>query len=79
MASLTQFLAPKLLVKMNHEMNVVDRSWRRKFLGYAMNNNLKRELKPAPQSVKPAKHRIREITHSGLGRNIVQVISRDAL
>ena len=39
-----------------------------------MSNHLKPKLKPAPQSVARAKDRIREITHRGRGRNIVQVI-----
>lgn len=74
MASLTQFLECKMLLKVNREKSAVDRPWKRKFLGYTMSNHLKPKLKPAPQSVKRAKDRIREITHRGRGRNIEQVI-----
>ena len=46
----------------------------RKFLGYTVTNHRSPRLKPAPQSVKRAKDRIREITQKGRGRNILQVI-----
>ena len=39
-----------------------------------MTNHLKPKLKPAPESVKRAKDKIREITHRGRGRNIEHVI-----
>lgn len=64
----------RMLLKVNREKSTVDRPWNRKFLGYTMSNHLKPKLKPAPQSVKRAKDRVREITHRGCGRNIVQVI-----
>ena len=74
MASLTHFLESNLLLKVNRNKSAVDRPWRRKFLGYTMTHHHKPKLKPAPPSVKRAKDRIREITHKGRGRNIVQVI-----
>lgn len=74
MASLTHFLESKLRLKVNHAKSAVDRPWKRKFLGYTVTNHRSPRLKPAPQSVKRAKDRIRAITHKGRGRNILQVI-----
>lgn len=74
MKSLIHFLESKLLLKVNREKSAVDRPWKRKFLGYTMTNHLKPKLKPAPESVKRAKDKIREITHRGRGRNIEHVI-----
>lgn len=74
MKSLIHFLESKLLLKVNRDKSAVDRPWKRKFLGYSMTNHLKPKLKPAPESVKRAKDKIREITHRGRGRNIEHVI-----
>ena len=74
MASLTHFLESKLRLKVNRAKSAVDRPWKRKFLGYTVTNHRSPRLKPAPQSVKRAKDRIRAITHKGRGRNILQVI-----
>ncbi len=74
MASLTHFLQSKLRLKVNRVNSAVDRPWKRKFLGYTVTNHRSPRLKPAPQSVKRAKDRIREITQKGRGRNILQVI-----
>ena len=49
--------------------------WRRKFLGYTVTVERKARLKPAPESVKRAKGRIRNITgRRARGRNIRKVI-----
>jgi group II intron reverse transcriptase/maturase len=74
MASLTRFLETRLRLKVNSSKSVVDRPWNCTFLGYTVTNHLKPRLKPAPQSVKRAKDRIRQITHWGRGRNIRTVI-----
>jgi RNA-directed DNA polymerase len=74
MASLTRFLETRLRLKVNSSKSVVDRPWNCTFLGYTVTNHLKPRLKPAPQSVKRAKDRIRQITHRGRGRNIRTVI-----
>lgn len=75
MASLRRFLETRLRLKVNPSKSVVARPWTCTFLGYTVTNNLKPRLKPAPQSVKRAKDRIRQITHKGRGRNIHVVIA----
>ena len=74
MASVTGFLERKLKLKVNRAKSAVDRPWRRKFLGYTVTTNKQPRLKPAPESVKRAKAKIRQITRRGKGRNIQQTI-----
>jgi RNA-directed DNA polymerase len=75
MASLTRFLEGRLHLKVNRAKSVVDRPWHCTFLGYTVTNHLQPRVKPAPQSVKRAKDRIRQITHRGRGRNIQTVMA----
>lgn len=44
------------------------------FLGYTVTTNKRPRLKPAPESVRRAKERIRQLTRSGRGRSIRRVI-----
>jgi RNA-directed DNA polymerase len=74
MASVTDFLERKLKLKVNRAKSAVDRPWKRKFLGYTVTVNKQPRLKPAPQSVKRAKAKIRQITRCGRGRNIQRTI-----
>jgi len=77
MASLTRFLEGKLRLKVNQKKSAVDRPCNRKFLGYSVTRHrypLIPRLRPAPESIRRAKDRIREITHKGRGRNIRKVI-----
>jgi len=75
MASVMHFLEKKLKLKVNPEKSAVDRPWKRKFLGYSVTNDGKSRLKPAPQSVRRAKDRIRALTgRAARGRNIERVI-----
>jgi RNA-directed DNA polymerase len=74
MASVTEFLERKLKLRVNRAKSAVDRPWKRKFLGYTVTVNKQPRLKPAPESVKRAKAKIRQITRRGRGRNIQRVI-----
>ena len=74
MASVTHFLEVKLRLRVNRDKSTVDRPWKRKFLGYTVTDHRSPRLKPAPSSVNRAKARIREITQTGRGRNILKVI-----
>ena len=74
MASVTGFLEHKLKLKVNRVKSAVDRPWKRKFLGYTVTVNKPPRLKPAPESVKRAKAKIRQITRRGKGRNIHRTI-----
>jgi RNA-directed DNA polymerase len=74
MDSITDFLEHKLKLKVNRAKSAVARPWKRKFLGYTVTTNKQPRLKPAPESVKRAKVKIRQMTRSGRGRNIYRVI-----
>lgn len=74
MASVTSFLERRLKLKVNRAKSAVGRPWKRKFLGYSVTVNKQPRLKPAPESVKRAKAKIRQITRRGKGRNIHRTI-----
>jgi RNA-directed DNA polymerase len=74
MDSVTSFLERKLKLKVNRDKSAVDHPWKRKFLGYTVTANKRPRLKPASESVKRAKTKIRQITRRGRGRNIYRVI-----
>jgi len=74
MLSITDFLENKLKLRVNRDKSAVSRPWKRKFLGYTVTTHKKPLLKPSPMSVKRAKVKIRQITRSGRGRNILTVI-----
>ena len=76
MESVREYLERKLKLKVNRDKSAVGRPWKRKFLGYTMTVNKSPRLKPAPQSVKRVKAKIRRITRSGEGQNIQRVIRR---
>ncbi|NOZ72602.1 MAG: group II intron reverse transcriptase/maturase [Chloroflexi bacterium] len=75
MRSITRFLERRLKLKVNRQKSAVARPWRRKFLGYSVTIEYKARLKPAAESVKRAKVRIRQITgRRARGRNILKVM-----
>jgi len=74
MASLTRFLEHKLKLRVNRAKSTVGRPWNLKFLGYSVTIDKKPRLKPAPESVKRMKGRVRQIMRRGRGRNIQAVI-----
>jgi RNA-directed DNA polymerase len=73
MESITRFLAKKLRLKVNKEKSAVDRPWNRKFLGYSMTSHQSPKLKVAPNSIKRAKARVKEIIRKGRGRSLPRV------
>jgi group II intron reverse transcriptase/maturase len=74
MTSLTRFLERKLKLRVNRSKSAVGRPWKRKFLGYSVTPHKQPRLKPAPESIKRMKARVREIMRRGRGRNIHRVI-----
>jgi RNA-directed DNA polymerase len=74
MASLAGYLERKLKLRVNRDKSAVDRPWKRKFLGYSVTPHKQPRLKPAPESIKRMKVRVREIMRRGRGRNIHTVI-----
>jgi len=73
MQSITRFLAKKLRLTVNKEKSAVDRPWNRKFLGYSMTSHQSPKLKVAPNSIKRAKARVKEIIRKGRGRSLPKV------
>ena len=51
LASVTQFLAKRLKLKINQTKSAVERPWNRKFLGYSKTFHKQPRLKVAPASV----------------------------
>lgn len=77
MASVTRFLEDKLRLKVNAEKSAVDRPWKRKFLGYSMTHDRKPKLKPAKESVKRLKGKLKEELRRGRGRNLKRLIEEE--
>ena len=75
MKSVTEFLEKKLKLVVNRDKSDVDRPWKRKFLGYTFLLQKDAKLKVAPESLKRAKGKLKEIFRSGRGRNINKVIA----
>jgi len=75
LASVTQFLAKRLKLKVNETKSAVDRPWRRKFLGYSMTFHKQPRLKVAPASVKRFKGKLKELFRIGRGRNLAKFIT----
>lgn len=76
MESVTNFVETKLKLRVNRDKSAVARPWKRKFLGYTITTNKQPRLKPAPESIQRAKVKLRRITRSGRGRNILRVIEQ---
>ena len=79
MESTARFLEKRLRLRVNRDKSAVDRPWKRKFLWYTMTPHLRAKLKVAPESVKKAKGRIREIVRKGRGRSLARVIREISL
>ncbi len=77
MASITRFLEKKLKLKVNRSKSAVDRPWKRKFLGYSVTNERKPRLKPAPESVKRLRGKLKALFRKGRGRNLGYFIRED--
>jgi group II intron reverse transcriptase/maturase len=74
MASLERFLEKRLRLRINRDKSAVDRPWRRKFLGYSMTVNRKPKLKPAKESVKRLKKKLRSLLRQGRGWSLRRTI-----
>jgi RNA-directed DNA polymerase len=75
MASITQFLAVRLNLRVNAEKSAVDRPWKLKYLGYSMTSERKPRLKPAEKSVAHLKANLKEAFRRGRGRSLAQTIA----
>lgn len=60
--SITTFIEKKLKLKVNEEKSAVDRPWKRKFLGFSFTPHHSPKIRIAKESIKRAKHKIKELT-----------------
>lgn len=74
MASLERFLAKRLRLKVNREKSAVGRPWKRKFLGYRNTMDRKPRLRPAPQSVRRLKLKLKKLFRRARGWSLSRTI-----
>lgn len=74
MASIARFLEKRLRLKLNEEKSTVSRPWNTSYLGYTVTSEKQPRLKPAPNSVKRLKQKLRMKFRQGRGRNLQKVI-----
>jgi RNA-directed DNA polymerase len=78
-ASITQFLATRLKLKVNEAKSAVAHPWQRKFLGFSFTRKPRPRRKIAPQALTRFKQRVAELTDRNQGRALGEVIERLAL
>jgi RNA-directed DNA polymerase len=74
MVSMGRFLERRLRLKLNRNKSVVDRPWKRTFLGYSMTPNKEPKLKVSRAALKRAKGDLRQLFREGRGRSLRRVI-----
>jgi RNA-directed DNA polymerase len=72
-ASVTRYLAERLSLEVNEAKSAVDRPWKRKFLGFSFTSKDAR-IRLAPQTLKRAKTRLRELTRRWRGQSVEQTL-----
>jgi RNA-directed DNA polymerase len=72
--SVKQFLEKKLKLKVNEQKSAVALVWERKFLGYRVQTDGR--LSMAPETIRRAKDKIRELTRRNRGRSFELVIEQ---
>jgi RNA-directed DNA polymerase len=70
MESLTEFIERRLKLKVNKEQSQIDRPWKRKYLGYSFTSEKMVRLKPAKESIKRFKNKVKAKMRMGKGRNL---------
>jgi RNA-directed DNA polymerase len=75
MASLERFLAKRLRLQVNREKSAVGRPWSRKFLGYSVTTNRAPKLKPARESVKRFRQKLKIVFRRGRGRRLDRIVA----
>jgi RNA-directed DNA polymerase len=72
-ASVTQFLAKRLRLKVNESKSGVARPWERKFLGFTFTSQRQPKRRIAPQALKRLVNRVRDITRRTRGVKVEKV------
>ena len=74
MASLERFLRTRLRLVLNRAKSVVDRPWKRTFLGYSMTSGREPRLRVPKESAQRARETLRAVFRRGRGRRLTRVI-----
>lgn len=74
MASVEQFLARRLKLKVNAAKSAVDLPSRRKFLGFSFTGRKEPRRRIAPQSLARFKSRVRDLTRRTRGASLAQIV-----
>ncbi|NNN06183.1 MAG: group II intron reverse transcriptase/maturase [Elusimicrobia bacterium] len=74
MESMGKFLERRLRLRLNRNKSVVDRPWKRTFLGYSMTPNKEPKLKVARDALQRARGDLRQLFRRGRGRSLTRVI-----
>lgn len=75
--SVTRFLRERLSLEVNEAKSAVDRPWKRKFLGFSFTNRKENPaIRIAPQALKRAKDRLRQLTWRWRGQSMEQTLER---
>ena len=74
LASIRQFVARVLKLKVNASKSAVDRPWRRSFLGYTVTWRRKTQLKPSKESIQRFQGKVKALFRPGRGRNLARFI-----
>ena len=77
MSSLSKFITNKLGLKVNEEKSEVGRPWNRTLLGYSFTADKQVKLKPAKESIKRLRKKVKAKFRRGKGRNISKFIHED--
>jgi len=77
LASISDFVAGKLKLKVNESKSGVARPWNRSFLGYSFTCHKQAKLRPHPESIKRFRGKVRELFRKGRGRNLLRFIEQD--
>jgi len=70
LTSLTQFLAERLKLTVNHAKSAVARPWQRKFLGYSMTWHREPKLRIAAPSLRKLTAKIKDLLRGAHGRHL---------
>ncbi len=77
LASISDYVAGKLKLKVNASKSSVARPWKRSFLGYSFTWHKQAKLRPAAESVQRFRGKVRELCRQGRGRNLARFIDQD--
>lgn len=75
MKSMTRYLRERLSLMVNEAKSAVDRPWKRKFLGFSFTNRKENPaIRVAPQTLKRAKDKLRQLTWRWRGQSMEQTL-----